>query len=76
MKAKSETLDCFKKYHRLTERQTEEKVNTLNVIKRTDLPKSNIKIPRTDNGGKYISNSFKLYLESYGIHQLTVAYTP
>jgi len=77
MKAKSETLDCFKKYHLHAERHTGQKVATLNVIKRTNQPKDKIKILRTDNGGEYISNSFTSYLESHGIkHQLTVAYTP
>jgi len=32
---------------------------------------------RTDNGGEYISNEFKDYLKSRGIHhELTVPYTP
>ncbi len=77
MRAKSETLDCFKRYPMLAERHTGQKVATLNVIKRTDLPMTKIKALRTDNGGEYISNPFKSYLESHGNqHQLTVAYTP
>ena len=61
MKKKSETLNCFMKYHKMAETQTGLK----------------LKVIRTDNGGEYLSNAFKSYLEHHGIiHQTTITYTP
>ena len=77
MKAKSGNLDCFKKYHLHAERHTGQKVAALNAIDQTKLREDKIDILRTDNGGGYISNSCKSYLESCAIeHQLAVANTP
>ncbi len=59
MKAKSETLDCFKRYHLLAERHRGQQVATLNVVKRTLKDKAKTKILRKDNGGEYVSNPFK-----------------
>ena len=61
MKEKSESFQCFKKFHKFAETHSGEKVKTL----------------RTDNGGEYTSNEFQNYLEQNGIiHQPTVAYSP
>lgn len=77
MKKKSDTLACFKKYHALAEKHTGSKLKSLNVIQRRNVPEDKIKAIRTDNGGEYLSNDFKLYLQVHGIHhQLTIAYTP
>ena len=77
MRKKSDALTCFKKFHKLAEKHTGEKVNRLNIIKRTQLNPEKVKALRTDNGGEYISGPFKSYLEENGIkHQLTIAYTP
>ena len=77
MKQKSETFLCFKKFHKLAERHTGLKIHSVNVINRTNLPPEQLKTLRTDNGGEYLSNEFKSYLQEHGIrHQLTVAYTP
>ena len=77
MKKKSETFACFKKFHKLAEKQTRLKIDKVNVINRTNLPLERVKTLRTDNGGESLSNEFKRYLEEHGIkHQLTIAYTP
>lgn len=58
---KSDVFDCFKKWR-------------VNVEKQTGCL---IKALRSDNGGEYVSNIFKAFLEEHGIQQqLTVAYTP
>ena len=82
MRRKSESLKMFKRFHKYAETQTGHKIKLLNVRKfKSDGPGSSkdvqLRAIRTDNGGEYISNNFKSYLESHGIHhQLTVAYTP
>jgi len=77
MRTKSESFNCFQKYHKYAEVHTGRRVNKLNVIRRTNKTEEQIKSIRTDNGGEYISNKFKDYLLEHGIsHQLTVAYTP
>ena len=74
MKTKSESLNCFKIFHKYAENQTGKRMKQVNFIQQT-APK--IKSLRTDNGGEYISNNFKSYLQDHGIsHQLTVPYTP
>ncbi len=78
MRNKSESLECFKKFHMYAE------THTGNILQRLLLHQYNstsgsekIKVLRTDNGGEYLSNDFKMYLADHGIqHQLTVAYTP
>jgi hypothetical protein len=58
---KSEAFEKFKEYKSFL-------LNQKNV---------NIKVLRTDNGGEYVSNEFKSYLNRKGIiHQLTPPYTP
>ncbi len=77
MKQKSETFSCFKKFHKLAERHKGLKIHRVNVINRTNLPPERLKTLRTDNGGEYLSNEFKSFLQEHGIrHLLTVAYTP
>ena len=77
MKRKSDTFECFKKYHAYAERHTGSKIASINVARRVEKTKEQLKALRTDNGGEYISLKFKEYLESHGIqHQLTVAHTP
>ncbi len=77
MKAKSDTFECFKKFHVQAERHTGTRIGSVNIIKRSNKPAEELKAIRTDNGGEYISNEFKSYLQKHGIqHQLTVAYTP
>ena len=77
MKNKSESLECFAKFHKLAETHTGNKVLKVNTIHRTDQPREQIKVLRTDNGGEYVSNAFKSYLTEHGIaHQTTIAYTP
>ena len=61
MKEKSQSFQCFVKFHKFAETHSGEKV----------------KILRTDNGGEYTSNEFQSYLEQNGrVHQPTVAYSP
>lgn len=61
LKNKNETAKIFKIFKAYVENQTEQK----------------IKILRSDNGGEYLSNFLKSYLEESGIqHQFTVPYTP
>ncbi len=62
MKTKSETFECFKKYHASAERHTGAKIESVNVIKRTRKTAEELKPLRTDNGGEYLSDSFKSYL--------------
>jgi len=77
MKKKSDTFTCFKKFHKLAERHAGSKIRKINVINRSNLPPEQLKTLRTDNGGEYLSNEFKNYLEGNGIkHELTIAYTP
>jgi len=61
LKHKSEAIDKFKEYVKMSETYTGNKIITI----------------RTDNGGEYTSNEFKNHLKEKGIsHQLTTAYTP
>ncbi len=77
MKAKSETFDCFKRCHAMAERHTGSKIESFNIIRRTRKTAEKLKTLRTDNGGEYLSNDFRSYLQEHGIqHQLTIAYTP
>lgn len=77
MKKKSDTFECFKKFHAFAETHTGSRVKTVNVLKRSQEKQGKLKALRTDNGGEYISGAFKSYLETHGIsHQLTIAYTP
>ncbi len=77
MIAKLETFDCSKKYHAHAERHTGAKIGSVNVIRRSRKTAEELKALRTDNGGEYLSNAFKSYLQQHGIqHQLTVTYTP
>ncbi len=77
MKNKSESLDCFRKFHKYAELHTGTKLSFVNVIAREASVAAKLKTVRTDNGGEYISAPFKKYLADHGIHhQLTIAYTP
>ena len=77
MKKKSESIKCFEKYHKMAETHTGKKIVTVNTVHRSNQPKENIMALRTDNGGEYISNTFKTYLQQHGIqHQTTITYTP
>lgn len=77
MKKKSESLECFIRYHKMAETHTGNKLVKVSVIRHTSSPHEKIKALRTDNGGEYLSRKFKAYLEEYGVtHQTTVAYTP
>lgn len=76
MQSKSESFDCFKRFHRHAETLLNNQVQRLEFTYYTnDVHK--LKSIRSDNGGEYLSNGFCNYLDSHGIHhQLTVAYTP
>ncbi len=77
MKKKSEALECFRKFKAYAEKHTREQVAALNIIRRTRHSYEEVKSIRTDNGGEYLSNEFKSFLQEHGInHQLTIAYTP
>jgi hypothetical protein len=61
LSAKSETFDTFKKFQRMVENQSHQKLSCL----------------RTDRGGEYLSNEFMAYCKLHGImRQLTTARTP
>jgi transposase InsO family protein len=61
LKEKSEVFTIFKKFCALAERQCG----------------NHLKILRTDGGGEYNSNDFKLFCEEKGIiHEVTAPYTP
>ena len=73
MKKKSESIKCFEKYHKLAETHTGKKIVTVNTVHRSNQPKEKIMALRTDNGGQYVSNAFKAYLQQHGIqHQTTI----
>ena len=77
MRDKSDTFSCFKTFRAQAEKDTGTKLKSLNVIERSTKSAEELKILRTDNGGEYVSNELKSYLQENGIqHQLTVAYTP
>eukprot|EP00171_Calliarthron_tuberculosum_P004153 IDg4153t1 len=81
MHRKSESLDCFKKYKAYAERHTNQVLRSIsfNEFEGSFNGSGVIKLKRlrSDNGGEYLSNEFKSYLETNGIkHELTVAYTP
>ena len=61
LKQKSEEFENFKTLHQLIENDVKEKIGTL----------------RTDNGGEFTSNQFKMYCLDNGIKRhLTNVYTP
>ncbi|KAJ4817458.1 polyprotein [Rhynchospora pubera] len=61
LKNKSETLEHFKKFKAMTEKQTGKQ----------------LKVLRSDRGGEYQSKEFNQFCEKEGIHhQLTTPYTP
>jgi hypothetical protein len=61
LKFKHEVFSCFKNFHSMIKNQFN----------------SNIKIFRSDSGGEYLSNQFKVYLEDHGvIHQRSCPKTP
>lgn len=61
LSSKSGVFEAFPRFHKYVSTQFEAK----------------IKILRSDNGGKYLGNPFKGYLEDEGIiHQTSYAYTP
>ncbi len=75
MQNKSDSFECFKKFHKYAETHTGNKLQSLQVLKYTS-DRNRLKVLRTDNGGEYLSNKFRAYLSEHGIHhQLTVAYT-
>ena len=77
MKKKSDTINCFKAFHAYAEKHTGARLKNFNVIHRSRKGAEELKTLRSDNGGKYISNEFKSYLQQHDIqHQLTVEYTP
>lgn len=77
MRKKSDSLKYFKIYHKYVQVFTGKHLDKINIIQRTKKSLEELKSIRTDNGGEYISNDFKSYLQENGIsHQLTVAYTP
>eukprot|EP00171_Calliarthron_tuberculosum_P023532 IDg23532t1 len=81
MHRKSESLDRFKRYKAYAELHTNKVVKSVsfNEFEGSPLDPGAIKVKclRSDNGGEYLSNDFKTYLEANGIkHELTVAYTP
>lgn len=82
MHRKSESLDRFKKFKVDAERHTNKVLQKLHVHEFRNGTDDNVddvklKILRSDNGGEYLSNEFKTFLNEHGIkHELTVAYTP
>ena len=61
LKKKDETFNVFKTYKAEVENQLERK----------------IKVLRSDKGGEYFSNDFKLFCEGHGIiYECTVPYAP
>ncbi len=75
MRNKSESLECFKKYHKYAETHTGKMQLLLHHEFRSG--STRLKELRTENGGECLSNEFKKYLADQGIqHKLTVAYTP
>eukprot|EP00171_Calliarthron_tuberculosum_P003742 IDg3742t1 len=81
MNRKSESLKCFKRYKAYAERHISQEVKNIsfNEFEGPSFGSKNIKLKtlRSDNGGEYLSNDFKSFLESHGIkHELTVPYTP
>ena len=76
MRDKSESFEYFKKFHRHAETRSGNKVQHLKFMQYTS-DSRRLQAIRSDNGGEYLSNGFKTYLDEHGIHhQLTVAYTP
>ena len=79
---KSEALDCLMRYKSSAERHTNQILAKLHVHEyrngtNCEGDEIKLKILRSGNGGEYLSNKFKQYLQGNGIkHELTVAYTP
>jgi len=67
MRKKSEALKYFQIFHKHAQVHTGQRVFSLNIIRRTSKSKEELKSIRTDNGGEYISNDFKAYLQHNGI---------
>ncbi len=59
MHRKSDSLSCFKKYHKYAEAHTGAKVKKINVPARSRNWGSRLKALRTDNGGEYLSTELK-----------------
>ncbi len=59
MHRKSDSLSCFKMYHKYAEAHTGAKVRKINVLARSSNSGSRLKALRTDNGGEYLSTEFK-----------------
>ncbi len=77
MRKKSEAFEYFRKFKAYAEKHTREQVAALNIIRRSHRSYEEVTTIRTDNGGEYLSNDFKSFLQQHGInHQLTIAYTP
>ncbi len=77
MKKKSESFECFQRYHKMAQTHTGRKLRTVHTHRSAQVAHARLKTLRTDNGGEYLANEFKEYLRQYGIaHQTTVAYTP
>lgn len=77
MKKKSDSFKCFTTFHKMAETHTGAKIENVDPIHRCAQPNEKLKSLRTDNGGEYLSDIFKSYLNEHGIiHQTTVAYTP
>ena len=83
MRKKSEALDRFKRYKAHAETHTNQVLKTLQIheyrfsVSASAAESTKLKILRSDNGGEYLSDKFRQYLDDSGIkHELTVAYTP
>jgi len=82
MKAKSEALKYLRHYKNQAEVHTNKKLDKIMVDPEESSVSSvaedeRLKVLRSDNGGEYLSNTFKQYLSDEGIkHELTVPYTP
>ena len=61
---KSETFNCFRRFHIQAEKHTGSRIGSINIVRRTSQTAEEFKTLRTDNGGEYISNEFKCYLEN------------
>ena len=76
MKQKSETFQCFKRYHKFAVKHTGTNLASINTTNCAGKSAEKLKTLRSDNGGEYLSNKFKYYLDDHVIqHQLTVSYT-
>ena len=79
MRKKSEALNRFIQFKQYAETHTNRKLVKLHVHEThgSDSAMMKLKVLRSDNGGEYLSNKFKQYLDDNGIHhELSVTYTP